>query len=129
MGLNFFRKTRTRSPSLRKKVESYALLTPKTRRIGVRVLKITTTRTPVRVGVFSNSFEDIKLLCKSNKKPCGWNDFSEYLDVDLGNCWQFNAGSNRTTSKSNILSGVDYRLRMFLYVNFNENLTTINSVL
>jgi acid-sensing ion channel 2 len=80
---------------------------------------------------FSHPLEEIMLYCNFNGKSCEVDDFKWYFDPQIGNCWIFNSGQNRTGQRvplsSNSFPGVIYGLQTAFYVNFCENLTTFNS--
>ena len=73
----------------------------------------------------SHTLDDIMSSCTFNTQPCVVNDFSWYFDPWYGNCWMFNAA--KSSNFSNKVSGEFYGLQMIFYVNFNENLTMLNS--
>ena len=80
----------------------------------------------------SHLLEDMIQNCYFNAQPCSTADFKWYFDPFYGNCWQFNTGFNGTTGESvklgfNSFPGEFYGLSLIFYVNFYENLTTINS--
>ena len=78
-----------------------------------------------------HSLEDILIGCNFNFKPCSATDFVWQFDYNFGNCYIFNGGLNSTGHSVNLfkshLAGVSYGLKLELYVNFNANLTMINS--
>jgi len=82
----------------------------------------------------SHSFEEILVpfSCYFNLKTCSTDDFVWHFDPWFGNCWIFNSGYNRTVHrvplKMSSFPGDSYGLKMSLYVNFFENLTSINSL-
>ena len=77
-----------------------------------------------RQAYLSRDLSEILLSCKFNKKPCNQSeDFKREWDVYWGNCWSFNWAN----TKESQYSGEDYGLTVEMYVNFNENLTQINS--
>ena len=59
------------------------------------------------------------------------NSFLWFFDPWYGNCWMFNSGYNQTGHKvplhTNNFPGETYGLNLNFYVNFYQNLTTINS--
>ena len=67
-------------------------------------------------------FEAILFSCTFNAEKCtAQDDFIREYDKSLGNCYTFNAGSNRTLHES-MRAGVYYGLNIDLYVNFYEKL-------
>ena len=75
----------------------------------------------------SHSLEDMLGDCSFNDQPCSADDFTWYFDPYYGNCWMFNTGLNQSELKSNSLPGENYGLNVMMYVNYYENLSTINS--
>ena len=75
----------------------------------------------------SHRFDDIKILCFFNAQQCSSDDFSWYFDPWHGNCWQFNTGGLNDSLKTSSHPGQAFGFYMFIYVNFNKNLTKINS--
>ena len=63
--------------------------------------------------------EDILIRCSFNNFPCNSSDFTWYFDENYGNCYTFNSGFD---SKKSTLVGLDFGLKLTLYVNVYEKL-------
>ena len=79
-----------------------------------------------------HTLEDILLYCKFNRKLCSKDDFAWKFDKTLGNCYVFNTGRNATGHQVEIkdlsVPGMDYGLKMELYVNYHEQLRIFNAL-
>ena len=81
--------------------------------------------------LIGHGLDDILLDCKYDYQTCTPSDFTSIFDSTYGNCFVFNSGYNSTGHKVNLkqssISGSIFGLQLKLYVNYNENLTLINS--
>jgi hypothetical protein len=79
----------------------------------------------------AHNLEDILIDCKFNYQKCSASDFVWHFDPLFGNCYVFNSGYNSTGDpielKQSSVAGVLFGLQVILYLNYNENLTFINS--
>ena len=79
----------------------------------------------------AHSKEDIIVSCVFNGKDCK-KDIQSNFEKRYGNCLVFNSrmkvGQQNEELKSSVFEGSDYGLKLTLYVNFYENLTTFNSL-
>jgi hypothetical protein len=71
----------------------------------------------------THPLEDLMQNCSFKNIPCAASDFTWYFDSFYGNCWMFNTVGQHFSS----FSGESNGLKMVLYVNFHQNLSTINS--
>jgi hypothetical protein len=80
-----------------------------------------------------HDLKDILIGCAFNYAPCSVDDFLWSYDSYYGNCYSFNSGFNSTGQpqpfKYSTLPGYSYGLELDLYVNYNENLDFLNSIL
>ena len=77
-----------------------------------------------------HNLNDTLLSCIFNFELCNSNDFQWEWNNQYGNCFSFNSGLNAAYRKrESFLAGSTFGLRMEFYVNFNENLFDLNSIL
>jgi hypothetical protein len=80
-----------------------------------------------------HDLKDILIGCAFNYVQCTADDFLWSYDSYYGNCYSFNSGFNSTGHpqplKYSTLAGYSYGLALDLYVNYNENLDFLNSIL
>ena len=76
---------------------------------------------------FGHDIKDILFKCKFNLQTCDETDFTWKFDRLLGNCFMFNAASEKSKMKESSISSSIHGLRMLFYVNFHQNLSLFNS--
>ena len=78
---------------------------------------------------FGHDLEDILIECLFNDIECDETNFTWSYDSNFGNCYTFNSGfdshGNLTDLKQSTLAGLNFGLRMTLYVNVYEKLLTL----
>ena len=77
--------------------------------------------------------KDMILSCSFNGDECSLNeDITLTFDDNYGTCFVFNSGKNSTEysvkQKYSFMKGMDYGLRLVIYVNYHEKLSHINSI-
>ena len=81
----------------------------------------------------SHSLDDTLLLCQFNYEECSASDFIWSWDKYYGNYFSFNSGFNSSGQQIELrnsnLAGYSYGLEINFYVNFNERLSFLNSIL